>query len=398
MSKKIVLFFLLVLCAVSSSGQKSTVKKDIAQAQTFLKSKKNCDKAENLMLALLKDSANIRNERIHLVLFEAIRMQYEQNNEKMYLHQKVDTAAVFNLAMRMFKQSFVLDSIDATPNEKGRSKIKYRSKHASYLDKYRKNLFNGGAYFIQKQKYTNSYDFLDLYLNCEHQPLFSSYSYKPDSVAAYWALFSAYKMKCPQKVLKYAELAKHDSLHLEFTLQYLAETFSQLKDTVRYVSTLHEGFLRFKQSPYFFTYLVDYYNSQRLPNSALDVVNIGLADNPHNELFLYAKSNILLNMGEYDECISVCDSLISMNDSIAEVYYNAGAAWINKAFDAEKANLSNQKKRQLIVGYYKSALPYMEHYRSMKPEEKDKWTAALYNIYLNLNMGREFEEIDRMLR
>ena len=32
MSKKIVLCFLLVLCAVSSSGQKSTVKKDIAQA------------------------------------------------------------------------------------------------------------------------------------------------------------------------------------------------------------------------------------------------------------------------------------------------------------------------------------------------------------------------------
>ena len=40
----------------------------------------------------------------------------------------------------------------------------------------------------------------------------------------------------------------------------------------------------------------------------------------------------------------------------------------------------------------------MERYRLLKPEEKDKWAAALYNIYLNLNMGREFQEIDRMLR
>jgi hypothetical protein len=40
----------------------------------------------------------------------------------------------------------------------------------------------------------------------------------------------------------------------------------------------------------------------------------------------------------------------------------------------------------------------MERYRFLKLEEKDKWAAALYNIYLNLNMGREFQEIDRMLR
>ena len=40
----------------------------------------------------------------------------------------------------------------------------------------------------------------------------------------------------------------------------------------------------------------------------------------------------------------------------------------------------------------------MERYRALKPEETDKWAAALYNIYLKLNMGLEFEEIDRMLR
>jgi hypothetical protein len=47
---------------------------------------------------------------------------------------------------------------------------------------------------------------------------------------------------------------------------------------------------------------------------------------------------------------------------------------------------------------YQKALPYMERYRALAPQEKDKWAAALYNIYLKLNMGREFEEIDRILR
>ena len=32
------------------------------------------------------------------------------------------------------------------------------------------------------------------------------------------------------------------------------------------------------------------------------------------------------------------------------------------------------------------------------PDEKDKWAPSLYRIYLNLNMGRQFDEIDRLLK
>ena len=39
----------------------------------------------------------------------------------------------------------------------------------------------------------------------------------------------------------------------------------------------------------------------------------------------------------------------------------------------------------------------MEKYRTIAPDDKDKWAPALYRIYLNLNMGRKFEEIDKML-
>ena len=40
----------------------------------------------------------------------------------------------------------------------------------------------------------------------------------------------------------------------------------------------------------------------------------------------------------------------------------------------------------------------METFRKMAPEEEDKWAAPLYRIYLNLNKGKEFEEIDRLLQ
>ena len=63
---------------------------------------------------------------------------------------------------------------------------------------------------------------------------------------------------------------------------------------------------------------------------------------------------------------------------------------------AMMASEDNDKKtaRQ----HYQSARTYMETYRKMSPDEKSKWAPALYRIYLNLNMGRQFDEIDELLK
>ena len=47
---------------------------------------------------------------------------------------------------------------------------------------------------------------------------------------------------------------------------------------------------------------------------------------------------------------------------------------------------------------YQRALPYMEAYRRLEPTQKDKWGPALYRIYFNLNMGKQFDEIDKILK
>ena len=55
-----------------------------------------------------------------------------------------------------------------------------------------------------------------------------------------------------------------------------------------------------------------------------------------------------------------------------------------------------RKKKEAVNELYRKSLPYMETFRKMAPEQQTKWVPALYAIYLNLNMGREFEEIDKM--
>ena len=131
--RRIILFLCLgLLFPTCLSAQK----KVIAQARTYVKSGKELAKAEKMMSELLADSANRGNEKIWLTLFEAVRKQYEQGNEKLYLKQSYDTATLFNTAARMFTILEAFDSIEATPDQKGRVKIKYRGRHAAYLVVY----------------------------------------------------------------------------------------------------------------------------------------------------------------------------------------------------------------------------------------------------------------------
>ena len=241
---------------------------------------------------------------------------------------------------------------------------------------------------------------IDAFLDCQRQPLFENYHYERDTLnrtAAFWTVLCGYQTGDHEMALKYKDLALQDTLHLESCFQYLAEIYKQQGDKPNYEWSLVKGFECNPSSSYFFPRLIDYYNTSNQTERAMTIVNDALQTNDSSELFLFAKSNLLLNQGDYDECIAICDTLITRNDTLADAYYNAGVAYVNKAFLLEKGKVDVKQRRE-IRQLYQKALPYMERYRALAPQEKDKWAAALYNIYLKLNMGKQFEEIDQMLR
>lgn len=396
MKRLLVFLFLLIPVCISALAQK----KELAQAQTYIKSGKDFDKAEALMRTLLKDSDNIHNIKVWQMLSESIRMQYEQGNENLYLKQKYDTVALFNNCERMFKAYEQMDSVDAMPDEKGRVKIKYRKRNAEYLNGLRRNLYNGGVFFISKQNFMSAYSMLDTYLDCVSQPLFAQYKYdystKQSLSAAYLATYCGAKLLDQEKVLKYSDSALKYSPGRERTLQILANVYNERNEKEKYCNVLKTGFKEYPKSDFFFTRLVDYYNNESKTDSSLAVVDEAIRCDSANVLFLYGKSNILLNTGKYQDCIIICDKIIAMNDTLPDVYYNAGVAYLNLAFEAERNNA--KQRRSIVKRYYTKAKPYMEKYRELAPEQKDKWAAGLYNIYLNLNMGKEFEEITKILQ
>lgn len=405
--RKLIFLLLFIFAAYPIFAQK----KDILQAGDWIKEGKNLNKAEQSMMTLLQDSANRQNERIWNTLFEALHKQYEQGNEKLYLNQKYDTASLFNIASRMFTAMESFDSIDSQPDKKGKIRPKYRKENSALLNSLRPNLYNGGTFFIIKHDYDSAYYFFNQYIESAYQPLFKAYNYivndKRIPKAAYWAVYCGYKMGDTQKVLHNTYLALKDTSHYENMLQYLAATYKQEKDTVRFIRTLNDGFNRYPLSPFFFPNLIEAYSHIGDWKSALLTANKALKADSTNIVFLLTKSSVFLNTGDYGACFSICDSIINVpnkekENSIFrvpdEAYLYAGLAKFNLGVALDKNVQYSRRNRKAIMQYYREALPYLEKYRNLQPNAIDKWSLPLYTIYLNLNMGDKFDEIDNIMK
>ena len=390
--------FLILMSPVAASAQK----KEIQTAKDQVKAGKNLDQAAASMKKLLADSANRTNRKIWTIYFDAVRKQYEQGNEKLYLKQKYDTAQLFNYTRQLFEVAFQYDSVETAPDRKGRRDFEFRKGHSDYLAHIRSNLYNGGIWFLNKKKYPDAYKFFDCYIECASQPMFKQRNYgekdKHLPTAAYYAVYSGYKMKDPKATLHHSYEALKDTVHYNYMLQYLAETYMLEKDTARYVASLKEGFKRVPTFPYFFPRLVEYYVVRNQLDSAMKVVNEALTVVPDSDVYLAAKSNLLLEQGKLQECIEVSKKVIEVNQKLGDPYYNAGICYFNLAVEQDKNSHNSRKVKEQVEENYKKALPYLVKYREMEPKEQGKWAFPLYTIYLNLNMGKEFDEIDKVMK
>lgn len=376
-------------------------KNELRQARSYIKSGKDYDKAEKLMTDLLsKDSTCRRNDKVYLMWYDAVVKQYEVANEKLYLKEKYDTAAFFSLTQRLYAIAESLDSIDVDENGGARGKLRYRDEHARQLNQLRPNLYFGGTYHVRKANYREAYRFFETYIEADKQPLFTGYDYQHNdkrmAQTAYWAVYAAFRMNDANRLLRYVPMALTDTTKMASTLLHQCEAYHWQNNDSAYMASLKQGYTLYPQHPYFFPRLEDYFTAKGDFTTALDYAEKALAVNADNHIFLLAKATSLLNLERYEECVKVSERLIALCDSMPEPYFTIGSAYLNQALLLEKDMKARDKKAQ-IRQYYLNARPYMEAYRKLAPEEKKKWAPALYRIYLNLNMGKQFEEIDRLM-
>ncbi len=402
--KKVVLSVVMLLVAGFAFAQEKAVKEakkiangvnpDFAQAEELING------------ALTNPETKDQAETWNVAGFIQKRRS-EKEMESAYLRKPYDTLQVYKSALDMCKYYLKCDELAQIPNEKGKIKNKYRKNNAMAIKGERGNLINGGIQFFNEDKNKEALEYFGMYVSLPSQPMFAEdEELKADTLLpqiAYYASLAAMKLEDYASVLKYAPAAKDDKEVGKFAMEFVSTALKAQGDTAQWISSLQEGVQKYPEHPFFFGNLIDYYSSNKKFDDAMAFADNMIAKDPANPFNVYVKGYLYHNMEDYDKALEYYKKTIELDPSYAEAYSNIGLIYCLKAqdFSGKATSDVNDPKYQedmaTLKKFYEEAKPYYEKARELKPDQKDLWLNGLYRVYYNLQMGPEYEEIEKLM-
>lgn len=373
-------------------------------ASTAIKNSSGQDGARtNLINALSRPELKDKDKaEIYYTAAKLYESSNSVENRKAYLKQQYDTAMFFNTLLNMYEQLRLCDSVDAIPNAQEKVRLKYSKKTNELRQKHIKNILNGSKFFLRKGDYASAYGYLDAF--------YTHTNVKRDTLLyrlAYQAALCGYLTNQPKHTLKYIDKAIEAATRGDKPIlqEYKVRTYALLKNDSLWVRELHTGVYLYPEYDYFFVNLVDWYNSHRMTKEACELadslIKIVSAD---KAIYWYTKCKMKLLENDYEACIQFADSTIKRDPTFVDAYYNKGISYLNMAVIKKETACNNihDKKfaedRKAIQDLYAHAMPCMEKVRELQPDLIDRWGSPLYRIYMNLNKGKEFDEVDKLLK
>ena len=402
---KRVLFSMVLLMAVSFAFAQE---KNVKEAKSIAgEVKPDFAKAEQLINEALTNPETKDNAATWDVAGYIQKRINEKEMENAYLRKPYDTLKVYNSVLNMYNYYVKCDELAQIPNEKGKIKNKYRSANSKTILAERPNLINGGIQYFNLNKNEDALKYFAAYVDAATLPMMEKENLlEKDTIlpqVAYYATLAADRVGDKDAVMKYAQYALKDKENGQFAMQLLTDAYKAKGDTAKWVEKLQEGIVKFPENQYFFANLVDYYSSSNQNDKAMQFADDMLAKDPNNKLYLYVKAYLYHNMKDYEKAIEFYKKTLDIDPAYAEACSNLGWVYLLQAQEyADKApadiNDPNYATAQAeIKKFYEAAKPYYEKARELKPDQKDLWLQGLYRVYYNLNMGPEFEEIEKMM-
>lgn len=412
--KKVLFSMVLLLAASFTFAQEKNVKeaKSIANGTN-----PDFAKAEQLINEALTNPETKDNADTWDVAGFIQRRRSEKEMENAYLRKPYDTVQVYNSAVSMCKYYFKCDELAEIPNEKGKIKNKYRKSNGAAMMAERGNLINGGIYFFNiasqeegdaaKVNNQKALDFFGTYVEVAKSPMLEKENLlQTDTVLpqiAYYASLAAAKLEDYPSILKYAPYAQDDKEVGKYAMEFISTALQKGGDTDKWLASLKEGIQKYPDHAFFFGNLIDYYSNNNKYDEAMQFADEMLAKDPNNTFYLYVKGYLYHNMKDYDKAIEFYTKTTEVDPNYAEAYSNLGLIYCLQAQDfSEKATTDvNDPKykddQNVLKAFYEKAKPNYEKARALKPDQKDLWLNGLYRVYYNLDMGPEFEEIEKLM-
>lgn len=395
--KSLLLSFLL-LCVLPCSAQKA-----FKPVTTALKAK-NYKEAIQQINKLRADSTYRDNVKLCLYNIEANRGLNDAQNMKIYLKQSYDTLTFFSTTRDIISEAVRLDSIERVLQQTKNKKPKQSHYVREQLQKYFPNINAAARYFYKIRNYSEAMRYLRTCLELPHTTLgqVAHLSTQADAMNAVRYTTCAYSTK------QYDEVMRYDSLALTVThvradiFKTLSLTAYATKDSAAYHARLTDGWKEYPHDAFFFNRLADYYNHSQQYNQTLHLAQQQLTlDSTYTSAYM-ARCVAYYNLEQYDSCIVNAQHALTCDSTFAEAHYYIGAAYINMITRIEMPdNLGTRAYRKALADQqhlYLLAEPELEAYRRMAPQAQQQWVPLLYKVYLALNRGKKFAEIEALMQ
>ena len=396
--KRVLLTVALCVAASASFAQKKVVN----EAQSIAKgSNADFGEARTLIKGALENPETKDDAKTWYVAGFIEDQQFNAERAKQILGQQPNEPVMYEALygiLPYFQKAYELDQL---PNEKGKVKPKYTKDIKSILSANHVYLFNGGAYYFDKQEYKKAYDFFNQYVEISELPMFAgTQTAEKDSTfmtVQFYAAAAASLAKDSRLAIAALERAKNTPYRQYDVYQYLCYEYGEARtaqDSVMLEKTFEEGMQVFPDSAFFLNNLINTYIYSNRNEKALEMLNVAIQKNPndanlYNVMGLKDYANAEKN---FQIALEKDPNLTDALSNIGRIYYNQG---VNKLSEANMINDSKKYQEELSMAkdLFKKALPYYKKAHEAEPEKMDNMI-ALRGIYYNLNMGPELEAIE----
>lgn len=395
--KRVLLTVALCVAASASFAQKKVVN----EAQSIAKgSNADFGEARTLIKGALENPETKDDAKTWYVAGFIEDQQFNAERAKQILGQQPNEPVMYEALygiLPYFQKAYELDQL---PNEKGKVKPKYTKDIKSILSANHVYLFNGGAYYFDKQEYKKAYDFFNQYVEISELPMFAgTQTAEKDSTfmtVQFYAAAAASLAKDSRLAIAALERAKNTPYRQYDVYQYLCYEYGEARtaqDSVMLEKTFEEGMQVFPDSAFFLNNLINTYIYSNRNEKALEMLNVAIQKNP-NDANLYNVMGRVYETGLKDYANAEKNFQIALEkdpnltdalSNIGRIYYNQG---VNKLSEANMINDSKKYQEELGMAkdLFKKALPYYKKAHEAEPEKMDNMI-ALRGIYYNLNMG-----------
>lgn len=403
--KRVLLTVALCVVATASFAQKKAVN----EAQSIAKSDKaDFGEARTLIKGALENPETKDDAKTWYVAGFIEDQQFSSERTKQILGQQPNEPVMYEALYNILPYFLKSYELDQKPNEKGKIKPKYSKDIKSILGANHIYLFNGGAYYFDKQDYKKAYDFFNQYLDISELPMFEGTQVADkDSTfmsVQFYAAVAALQLKDePQLAIAALERAKNSEYRQNDVYQSLCDVYEKAQDTVKLVKTLEEGMVKFPNEPFYLMSLIKTYIYANKNDEAIEYLNTAIQKDPNNaNLYDVMGSVYESGLKDYDKAEMYYKKAMEVDPNYTEAIPNLGRVYYNQAVNRQsEANMINDSKKYqeevaIAKELFKKALPYYEQAHKEKPNVRD-YMIALRGIYYNLNMGPEFEAIEAEL-